>query len=128
MLAVFRIVAATITLDTDGFLSEVQPKVEGTLIKQLGEYDSSIKVNFELFGEYVQQATGRRDIKSHLTKAVVITSPDQINEIFQQQRRVIQKKAQDFEDNESGKFLSRVRIMILFRIPGCPIASTPFRS
>lgn len=102
----FRIPTSGVAIDSNSFLNEISSKVSEVLCEQLDFHQSGVKVNFGLFGEYLQPTSGERSVKSHLTKAVIINTPNDIQGVYEECCSKMKTKAQEFKEKDSGKLLA----------------------
>jgi len=100
-IATFQIPTTRQTVDYVGFLNEIKQMVlriiEDSIIK-----DKTLKLNFELFGNYYLKTTGEFSVKSFNTKNEVITVATNLVELYDSMQEILIAKAQEFNENKSG--------------------------
>lgn len=97
----FQVPATRQTVDYNAFLDEVKEKVlriiEDSIIKH-----KTLKINFELFGNYYLKSTGEFSVKSFNTKNEVVTVATNLGEFYNSMTEILITKAQEFNENKSG--------------------------
>lgn len=89
-------------IDHREFFTEIKSKVQ-TFIKDCLARFTTVKVNFELFANYVKQESENFDTKSFLTKNTIITGSDDLDVKYDELIEEIMTKAETFQEKDSGR-------------------------
>lgn len=92
--------------DIPVFLEQVKTK-SCSLIRSVLQKFSSIKVQFELFGQYLNFKE-KSELKSFNTKYVIVTEDTDIESVFEQLSAIIKTKSEEFQEKDSGYALNSV--------------------
>lgn len=65
----------------------------------------TVKMNLEMFGNYFLKTTGEFSVKSFNTKYEVVTVGSNLQELYTAMKEILLTKAQDFNENKSGKLV-----------------------
>lgn len=104
-----RIVTYKLTSDKDhitipDFLDELNSKFV-YLIRQLLGKHITIKVNLEFFGLYAIFSKNNLDVKSFNTKNIIVSQSTNLEELYDQFKIIILRKASEFQERDSGNKL-----------------------
>jgi hypothetical protein len=94
------------------FLAELESKIITILHDALLKH-SSIKVNLELFGQYLLASKNVKEMKSFNSRYQVISKNTDLSKLFENYKKVLTKKASDFEEKESGWALVKLLFLEL---------------
>lgn len=121
-LATYRVESTSqdVHVHVEMFLNDIKNKVF-TLLKEEIEKHVAIKVNFELYGLYYLATQDLSDIKSHNTKNEIFTHSTILEDIYHDLIVTLDRKAAEFQERESGKFLIFVFCLstYLYLFPCC---------
>jgi hypothetical protein len=83
-------------VDIDGYMDEHRENVISLITKTLKQH-FIIRINIELFGNYVLPEKDEKDTKSFNTRFQTIDSATDVHHIYQEFIDIIKKKASDFQ-------------------------------
>lgn len=110
----FKILTEGFFINIQHFLQDILSKITSLIEEQL-EKHTCVKANLELFGLYLNPLTEAKEIKSFNTTFRIFCS-DLDDKILQDMFKVIDQKADEFAEKDSGTFLSTLKKIIFSNI------------
>ncbi|XP_025829967.1 uncharacterized protein LOC112904359, partial [Agrilus planipennis] len=106
-IASFRITSAKYLLSYNDFFTDVLDKCVRVIRNQIHLHDT-LKINLEVFGRYVHETKHLVEIKSFNTNNKVVTRSIDLPNLLQNFFKILEAKASEFQERESGWILERV--------------------
>ncbi|KAJ8983456.1 hypothetical protein NQ317_013331 [Molorchus minor] len=103
----YKITSSTFHVDIKKFRDEIKERVL-KLIQMEQIKHKLIKLNFELFSFYHLPTSTTHEIKSHNTPYEIVCSSTNINETFDHLFNIIDRKADEFAERDSGWILLQI--------------------
>ncbi|XP_074029419.1 uncharacterized protein [Leptinotarsa decemlineata] len=100
-IATYRVESSIVTSDYMSFFNEIRQKVI-ELLESAIRIHKSIKVNMEVFGNYILQTDDSRDTKSFNSQNKIVDQSSDLNAVFDGFRDVIVAQTTEFQDRDSG--------------------------
>lgn len=97
----FQFPAQYQTVDYAKFLDNIKPNVFGVIEDYILQH-KTLKINFEMFGNYYLKTSGEFSIKSFNTKYEVVTVSTDLAQLYKTFEEILITKTQDFNENKSG--------------------------
>lgn len=85
------------------FLDNLKPRVINLIQYHLNIH-GNLKINVELFGNYVLQSEELEEIKSFNTKSMRVTLNDDLCKLYDDFVKSLEKKTSDFAEKDSGMY------------------------
>ncbi|XP_030764219.1 uncharacterized protein LOC115888595 [Sitophilus oryzae] len=101
----YRITTEKNILDVKQYFQHLESKIQCILDYQLNKH-TCIKINMELFGYYYNPTSENYDVKSFNTPFNVICKGTETKDLMEKLIIIIDKKADEFAERDSGKLYS----------------------
>ena len=102
-LATYRLEGTEDPTNVKRFLGHLKAKIIRLVGSHL-EKQTNIKIGMELFGRFLLRTKEQLEIKSFNTKHALVSEDTDLEELFNQFREILDKKATEFEEKESGRY------------------------
>ena len=114
-LATYRIQGQGEELNINGFMQNLKEKTVNLLQANIRKY-INIKIGMELFGRFLLQRKETTEIKSFNSRFRAVNDNTDLEELFDQYREILEKKATEFEQKESGRYFLIRQIILGFKL------------
>lgn len=114
-IASYRLTTSSQHVLLRAFMEEIRDSFYGLINKQL-EKLRCVKVNCELFGNYILQSKEIVDNKSFRTKNEVITKSTDLKQYYEELIQLLDERMSDFLEKDSGELCSSRIIIELLTI------------
>ena len=84
-------------------MQNIKEKTVNLLQANIRKY-SNVKIGMELFGRFLLQTKETTEIKSFNSRFRVVNANSDLEEMFNLYLEILEKKATEFEEKESGKY------------------------
>nr|XP_013189482.1 unnamed protein product [Amyelois transitella] len=125
----YKIIANTESQSSslDVFFNEIHDKLKSLLDKYLGQH-TCVKVNFELFGTFVQFKDNSQSVKSFITKNKILYFDYDFNKLYLETVLKFKKSIEEFEHRDSGWSFLNILYMEVNLNKYQPLAGSSFIS
>ena len=103
-LATYRLEGTEDPTNVKRFLTHLQAKVI-RLVGRNVEKHVNLKIGMELFGRFLLQSNEEMEIKSFNSRFQMVSGDTDLEELFAQFRDILDKKATEFAEKESGVYI-----------------------
>ena len=103
-LATYRLEGTEDPTNVKRFLTHLQAKVIRLVGKNV-EKHVNLKIGMELFGRFLLQSNEEMEIKSFNSRFQMVSGDTDLEELFAQFRDILDKKATEFAEKESGVYI-----------------------
>ena len=117
-LATYRLEGTEDPTNVKRFLTHLQARVIRLVGKNV-EKHMNLKIGMELFGRFLLQSNEEMEIKSFNSRFQMVSGDTDLEELFVQFRDILDKKASEFEEKESGVYIFYSKYL-LFSFTGIP--------
>ncbi|XP_074034601.1 uncharacterized protein [Leptinotarsa decemlineata] len=100
-IATYRVESSIVSSDYMSFFNEIRQKVI-ELLESAIRIHKSIKVNMEVFGNYILQTQDSRDTKSFNSQNKIVGQSSDLNAVFDGFRDVLVAQTTEFQERDSG--------------------------